>query len=122
MDVLDWVHLVFVFVALAAVVAHMNNMKWGTTPLLEMFGWWLFGVGLGGELIWHVYTLSLGLSLDLSDSHMFLSTGSALLGILYSQPEWRPLFADRRKNAKGEMPPNCDRRCQRMLDLRITRS
>lgn len=118
MDLLDIVHLCSISLALLLAVARMNTMHVSTTPVFEIFAWWLVGLGLGGDLCYQLYWYFRGVDYYIAGEHVVMSIGVAALVIVETQPEWRPLLADRRKRPTGKLPPDCDRRCQTYLDLR----
>lgn len=120
-DFLDLIHLVMSLLAVVAIVAHMNAMTWRKTPALEIFGWWLLGLGMSGEFFWHVWWFMHNQEPNITIEHFFLTVGGSLLVFLYSQPEWRPYIAERRKNTEIKLPPDCDRRCQNIMGARKVR-
>lgn len=96
-------------VTLVCVVWHMNAMS-PRTPWLEISAWWCLGTGTFGELLWRPHDVQL--------EHVAVSVGVAFLSLLVTQPHWRPLLANRRKNAEQPLPPDCDRRCQTYMSAR----
>ena len=97
-----------ILIVVAAIV-HMNAMT-RKTPKFEIVTWWLLGVGSASEAwigpVAHWFTDPL------------FTVGVMMLVVLCAQPEWRPILADRRKEAAPVLPPGCDRRCQTILGLR----
>lgn len=91
------VHLVSLTAGLMAIVAHMNNMTLANTTKFEAGAWWALGVGYFGEWFWQIYCLSKGVPYYTPGEHVLTSVGITCLLIVQARPEWRPLFADRRK-------------------------
>lgn len=93
------------------VVAHMNKMHKGT-PKLEVCAWWFLGVGAFAVAIFDIHQN------NTEWGHIMFGVGSALLIAIQTQPSWRPLLANRRKNPEQPLPMECDRRCQTFMKTR----
>ena len=98
--------LVFIYSVIAlAVVAHMNRMYKGT-PKGEIFGWWLLGIGSFGVALYDIHG-STG-----EWAHIMVGAGVLILVVIHTQPDWRPVVANRRCESK-DMEKVCDRRRNR---------
>jgi len=99
-----FIHWVACAVIVFGAVLRMNAMHWRTTPKLEIAAWWGLGVGAFSQFLWA----------DLSPGwpDVFMVCGGALLIVLYTQPQWRAWFADRRRSEQNFMDAMSDRRFQ----------
>lgn len=108
--------VVGVYSAIAvSVVAHMNRMYKGT-PKIEVVAWWLLGVGSFAVVVNDIH----GVANEWG--HIAFGVGALILVILNTQPDWRPLVANRRKREEWVLPPDCDRRCATLLRMRQKRT
>ena len=83
-----WIHMIACFVIVMGAVLRMNEMHWRTTPAVEMAAWWSVAVGAFSQFLWVDFTPGWPDAL--------LTSGGALLVVLYTQPQWRRWFAERR--------------------------
>ena len=97
---------------IVCVVWRMNHMS-ARTPWLDMVAWWCLGVGVFWEIL-QPHKLDTG--------HVLASIGIALIAMVLTQPDWRPLLANRRELPEDPLPPDCDRRCQRLMGARSSKS
>lgn len=97
MDPFEVVHLMSLTAGLMAIVAHMNGMTQGNTTKFEAGAWWCLGVGYFGEWCWQLYWLVAHVPYYVPPEHVLTSVGMTFLILINARPEWRPLFADRRK-------------------------
>lgn len=100
MNLVEIIHLFSLSVAATCVWLHMNNMHIKTAPKLEIVAWWLLGVGLFGEWFWQAYWLVTDIPYFIAPEHICMSIGMSVLTVLFTQPDWRPILADRRKNRR----------------------
>lgn len=100
MDLLEVVHLCSLTAGLMAIIAHANNMAPGSVTRFERCAWWMLGVGYFGEWYWQLYWLYQEVAYYVPPEHILTTLGVTALIVINARPEWRPLFADRRRKQR----------------------
>lgn len=100
MDPLEVIHLFSLTIGVMFVAAHMNSMTPQNTTKFEICVWWFLGVGYFGEWCFQLYWLARGVPYFIPPEHVLTSVGITGLIVVNARPEWRPLFADRRKTQR----------------------